>query len=242
MPSKRVLFPYDAKASAETGSTVLIPSSRFAKQFPRAWKYLEENFDVLRDREKGKMRHDGWYGYVYPKSVSLFAKRKILTPSIAARACYTLDAEGKLYFVGSGGGGGGGYGIILKDQCPMSYEYILGLLNSKVLDYYLKQISSPFRGGYYAYNKQYIEQLPIRPINFSDPADVARHDRLVTLVEQMLQLHQRLAAASASDRELYQRQIDATDREIDQLVYNLYGLTGDEIKMIEDQSQATSPT
>jgi hypothetical protein len=40
---------------------------------------------------------------------------------------------------------------------------------------------------------------------------------MVTLVEQMLELHKRLAAASQADRELYQRQIDATDREIDRL-------------------------
>ena len=56
---------------------------------------------------------------------------------------------------------------------------------------------------------------------------------MVTLVEQMLELHKRLAAASASDRELYQRQIDATDREIDKLVYELYGLTDEEIGVVE---------
>jgi hypothetical protein len=79
--------------------------------------------------------------------------------------------------------------------------------------------------------------LPIRPINFSDPADVARHDRMVQLVEQMLELHKRLhTAASASDRELYQRQIDATDREIDKLVYELYGLTEAELKIVEAKS------
>jgi hypothetical protein len=63
----------------------------------------------------------------------------------------------------------------------------------------------------------------------------AIHDRMVTLVEQMLarSVHKRLAAAS--DRELYQRQIDATDNEIDKLVYELYGLTPDEIAIVEGQ-------
>ena len=56
---------------------------------------------------------------------------------------------------------------------------------------------------------------------------------MVALVEQMLELHKRLAACkSQSDRDLYQRQIDATDREIDKLVYELYGLTEDEIGVI----------
>ena len=61
-----------------------------------------------------------------------------------------------------------------------------------------------------------------------------RHDRLVALVERMLELHKRLASARASaDREMYQRQIEATDREIDQLVYELYGLTEGEIEIVE---------
>ncbi len=180
------------------------------------------------------MRHDGWYGYVYPKSVSLFARRKILTPSIASSASYALDADGRLYFVGSGGGGGGGYGIILKDDCPLAYEYVLGLLNSRLLDYCVKQVSSPFRGGYYAYSRQYIEQLPIRTIDFGDPADVERHERMVALVERMLELHKRLAAAQTPhERTVLQRQMEGTDAEIDGLVYELYGLTAEEIAVVE---------
>jgi hypothetical protein len=58
---------------------------------------------------------------------------------------------------------------------------------------------------------------------------------MVKLVEQMLQLHkQQSTAKSDADRELYQRQIDSTDREIDRLVYELYGLTKDEIKVVEE--------
>jgi hypothetical protein len=159
---------------------------------------------------------------------------KIMTPSIANRASFTLDSSGRHYFVGSGGGGGGGYGITLKHDEPMAYEYVLGLLNSKLLDMYLKSLSSPFSGGYYAYNRQYIERLPIRIIDFSKPTDVTCHDNMVRLVEQMLDLHKRLAAAAIpADKTLYQRQIDATDRQIDELVYELYGLTEEEIRIVE---------
>ena len=235
-PSKRVVFPYDGKVSAEKGKTVLISSKQFSNCFPRAWKYLNENIDALRDREKGKMRIDGWYGYVYPKSVSLFAKRKILTPAIASGASYTLDAKGELYFVGSGGGGGGGYGIILKDGSAMAYEYILGLLNSRVLDYFLKRISSPFQGGYYAYNRQYIEQLPIRPIDFSTPSEKTLHDRLVVLVNKMLMLTPKLhGATSKTEKAALQNAITTTDEEIDRMVYKLYGLTEEEIKIVEGE-------
>ena len=59
---------------------------------------------------------------------------------------------------------------------------------------------------------------------------------MVSLVEKMLELHKQLPSAkTAADRDLIQRQIDATDRSIDQLVYELYGLTQEEIKIVENQ-------
>ncbi len=69
----------------------------------------------------------------------------------------------------------------------------------------------------------------------SSPDDVAKHDRMVGLVERMLDLHRRLPAAKTDhEKALLERQVEATDRQIDALVYNLYGLTGDEIRIVED--------
>jgi hypothetical protein len=80
--------------------------------------------------------------------------------------------------------------------------------------------------------------FPIRTIDFSDPKDVARHDRMVTLVERMLSLHERLTEAKIEgERTVVQHQIDATDRQIDQLVYALYDLTDEEIEIVEQQSR-----
>lgn len=82
-----------------------------------------------------------------------------------------------------------------------------------------------------------MEKLPIRPINFSNPPDKARHDRMVLLVEQMLDLHKRLTAAQdTGERERLQRLIDSTDQQIDALVYELYGLTPEEIAIVEGRS------
>jgi hypothetical protein len=91
------------------------------------------------------------------------------------------------------------------------------------------------RGGFFRYFTQFIEQLPIRMIDFSNPADKTHHARMVELVETMLKLHKELAAAKTShEKTAIQRQIDATDRQIDQLVYKLYGLTKEEIKIVEE--------
>jgi hypothetical protein len=63
---------------------------------------------------------------------------------------------------------------------------------------------------------------------------VAAIIRIVTLVEQMLALHrQQSAARTPQEKTTLERQIAATDTQIDRLVYDLYGLTEDEIKIVE---------
>ena len=79
-----------------------------------------------------------------------------------------------------------------------------------------------------------MEKVPIRVIEFSNRSDKARHDRMIELVERMLDLHKQLAAAKTDYAKTnIQRQIDATDAQIDKLVYELYELTTDEIKIVE---------
>jgi hypothetical protein len=85
-----------------------------------------------------------------------------LTQVLANQSSFTLDKNGQYYFVG--GGNAGGYGILLNDILKGNnekYKYVLALLNSKLLDFHLKAISSKFRGGYFSYAKRFIEQLPI---------------------------------------------------------------------------------
>jgi len=78
----------------------------------------------------------------------------------------------------------------------------------------------------------------IRTINFADPADKARHDRMVALVTQMLDLNKRLQGASLEhEKTLLQRQVEATDAAIDKMVYELYGLTEEEIGIIEGDTK-----
>jgi type II restriction/modification system DNA methylase subunit YeeA len=58
---------------------------------------------------------------------------------------------------------------------------------------------------------------------------------MAELVEQMLDLHKQLAEAMMPQAQTHlKRQIEATDRQIDHLVYELYGLTKEEISIIEE--------
>ena len=212
----------------------MIDSKEFSKSCPLTWNYLQENRARLSTRNKGFMGRD-WYGYVYKKNHTRFETSKLLVPSIATGSSFTADIEGKYYFVGSGGGGGGGYGIVLLENQKISPLYLLGLLNSNLVSDHLRKIATTFRGGYVALNKQYVDQLPIRLIDFTASADKARHDRMVMLVEQMLSLNKQLSAAKTDHEKTFvQRQIDATDTQIDRLVYELYELSDEEIRIVED--------
>ena len=228
--SKYVIFPY------KNGK--LISPDIFEREYPNTWSYVNEHKKLLESREKGKMKDEKWYGYVYLKNLTLYEKPKILTPSIANKASFTYDEKGEYYFVGSGGGGGGGYGIILKEDFKLSPLYILALLNSRLLDFYLQNISSPFRHGYFAYNKQYVEQLPIKLLNLSNPVEKSRHDELASLAEKMLKLNKELKKTSENTDKWYslKKEIEQTDNLIDERVYELYGITKKEINIIEVNS------
>ena len=90
------------------------------------------------------------------------------------------------------------------------------------------------RGGYFTFKTNYLKPFPIRTINFDDPADKARHDRMVALVTQMLNLNKELQEARLEqERTMFSRHIVVTDAAIDKLVYELYGLTKEEIAIVE---------
>lgn len=99
---------------------------------------------------------------------------RLLVPSIGSRASFVWDQTGHYHFLGSGGGGGGGYGLTLHEGRSVSYPYLLGVLNSQLLEWCVRLGNSRFSHGYYSYNRQYIEPLPIRIAGFDDKADARR--------------------------------------------------------------------
>jgi predicted type IV restriction endonuclease len=201
------------------------------KNYPAVQEYLEQFKEQLVPKPKGwkgkewKGRKAGAYQwYEIQDTVDYYAefeKPKIIYPNICKQPEFTFDTK-QLY---------------TNQKCfiiPIDDKYLLGVLNSAVTNFLFRTILPKLRGDFYEPSYVYFKDFPIRPINFSDPADQARHDRMVSLVTQMLNLHKRKAATQAdSDREIYERQIAATDRAIDALVYELYGLTEEEIKVVE---------
>ncbi|WP_041639351.1 TaqI-like C-terminal specificity domain-containing protein [Trichormus azollae] len=94
---------------------------------------------------------------MYRRTLDVIASAKIFTPDIATVSSFGWDKIGEVFFTG---GVAGGYGILVKSS--HSWKSISGLLNSKVLELYLKESSTSVRGGYYSVESRFICNLPIK--------------------------------------------------------------------------------
>ena len=102
--------------------------------------------------------------------------------------------------------------ILLPRDPIHDLRYILGILNSRLIDF-IYTVMNPEKGEALAEVKKYhVEQLPIREINGSSPSDMTLHDKLVSLVDQMLELHKRWQEAKTSNEKTrIERKIEAID-------------------------------
>ncbi len=113
-------------------------------------------------------------------------------------------------------------------------KYLLGIINSKLTAFFWQIMFADFKSSFPQVTVFSLGQLPIRTIDFDKPAEKAQHDKMVGLVERMLTLHKDKAAARlATEKNMIQQQIEQADAQIDKLVYALYGLTENEIAVVE---------
>jgi hypothetical protein len=112
---------------------------------------------------------------------------------------------------------------------------ILGVLNSSLISWYFCQINTVARRD--DFPKTIIKQtreLPFPDLHLDTKEGNALQDRLVAMVGGMLEARKRLAAAKTDkDKTYYEKKCASLDSQIDRLVYELYGLTEEEIRIVE---------
>ncbi len=192
-PTHLVLFPYTLHRDAAE----LLTEKELAKKYPLAWDYLKQNEKQLRSREKNTFDHDGWWAMGRAQSLAKWESPKILAPYMIQRlaACYDADNN---YFVNVTTGGFG-----LRFGSEQQDKFVCGLLNSSLLDAYLKQVSTNFRGGYFAANKQFLDKLPIKLVDPKNKREVKLEKEIVECVEAIQAAHkQRLKLPDAFHRKI----------------------------------------
>jgi hypothetical protein len=198
------------------------------KDFPNVKKRLEPFKNQLQRKREVRLGRQNWYSLHWPRVQTNFERTpKILVQAIRnlalkRRIVATLDNEG-LFADHT-------LNVIYTTQDMYDLKYLLGILNSTVINFVFlkKYVDINIKGIY-------LSDIPVRTINFSTPTEKAKHDKMVSLVNQMLALHkQHLNSKNPEEQERLQRMIVSTDKQIDRLVYDLYDLTEEEIKIVEE--------
>ena len=223
-----MIFPY----KVEDDHFEILSEAKL-QRYMHVYRLLSENKSHLAKRiwfgKNAQQLSGEWYGVMYLDSCGSFTAPHILTPSLSDRANFALG-EGDLFVTGTAGI----TSIIPKDELPENILYLLGILNSSLINFYAVNHSPIFSGGYHKFSAPYLRNLPIRTINFSNTTDKARHDELVSKVGAMLEGKTQLARAKTDkDKTYYENRCAALDRQIDRIVYELYGLTAEEIQIVE---------
>lgn len=128
--------------------------------------------------------------------------------------------------------------VIPKPEANPDYslQFVAGVVNSKALHFYYKTTFQTI----HVQNEEFAS-LPLPKIKHSNAADKTRHNKIVALVEQMIAAKKQLAGAqSDKDKDFFGNKCAAIDRQIDALVYELYELTPEEIKIVENATESKS--
>jgi len=125
---------------------------------------------------------------------------------------------------------------------PASGPYLAGLLNSRLIAFVFSKTAGLSGRERSEYSWDDLRALPVYTPDFDDPDDAGRHDRIASLVTRLLDLKKHLARAkTGEERGSLQEKIEAADRKIDRIVYELYGMTPEEIGVVESVTPERSP-
>jgi hypothetical protein len=163
-----VFFPYHINESDSQRTATFIEEDEIAESYPKIYDYLKTHEDAIRARESGKMDREGWYDYVYPKNLTLFQDSKIVTPEISHGTNFTYDSEGLYHKTKV-------YGV-KTDTDHLSEKYLLSIINTDVLWYFLKNTGYALRGGYFTFKTDYLHPfcVPLPPKMSNDQFDTSQ--------------------------------------------------------------------
>jgi adenine-specific DNA-methyltransferase len=189
-------------------------------KYPSAMDYMRKHKGALASRNEVKRGAYCWYRFERPRNRAVFdANEKIVVPYRAPQNSFALDDQHCF-------NDGGDIRAIVLQNPVYSYRYILGLLNSQLLDWFFGFIGKPKGNSREYFNK------PMALIPIKNPTNVKLVDDIESIVSRIIAAKSADPTADAS----------ALEREIDERVYKLYGLTEEEIAIVESASREATQT
>lgn len=202
----RIIYPYHLVG----GKSVFYTEKELKENFPRCYEYFSSIKQRLSSRGTASMKYPIWYALWNARNIQNLTAKKIFTPDICYGSSMVYDDVGYFHNDTS-------YGLILKNPEEQMYKAYLAILNSSITWYFLQKTGTSLRGGYFRFKTKYLEPFPLPVL------DEQITQKLSLLVTKILAAKKADATADTT----------ALEQEIDKLVYALYGLTDEEIAIVE---------
>jgi len=197
------------------------------KKYTNTRTHLSKYRNKITCREVAEGKHP-WYALHRPRNPAIFETPKFIGLTTTRQICVALDEEVGYYTTDAL------YVFRIKPHLPIQERFVLGVLHSTCFQFFYQVFTQGEQRVIPQIKAAKLYGLPFPIVDISDQPAKAKHDQLVELVGRMLDLNKQLAKAKVPQtKTVLQRQIETTDRQIDQLVYELYGLTEEEIKIVE---------
>ncbi len=209
--SKYVFFPYLVDQMKDKAAVVDLKSLK--RDYPLTYRYVSENEEAFKKRESGKAaKMEHWHGYIYPKSLTKFDKVKLSSMEIcSSRMNVTLNGSGIYHSTTV-------YSWIKRAPYEISYEFILSIVNSSLMWWFLYNTGDTLQGDARRVKSNYVNPFPL-PGHVGRKCDEFIADRVRRVMEQKRQ------GVNTT----------ALEREIDVLVCKLYGLSWEQAKVVDLQ-------
>jgi hypothetical protein len=170
-----VLYPY----VLNNEETLIIPEDELSQKFPHGYRYLlayKAKLQERKDSRKNLENKKNWYGLIRFSQLDMFRKIKIITPGEVREHKFCLD------FSGSGYSFARVYSIIVDDK-EYDIKYVLGMLNSDVVKFFLRNNAPHKRGGYYTYSSVFLDKVPIPMCSYQVQQSI------IIKVEELIKMH-----------------------------------------------------
>jgi hypothetical protein len=197
--------------------------------YPNTKRYLSKYRKELEKRYQFKDGVCKWYSLSIPQNLSLLEdyNEKIFTPLYSKGNKFGLDScgeSGNFYVLTDA--------FVLVKKKDVDLNYFLAILNSSLINFYNSKFGKLKRDGYYEYSRNTLSRFPIK-IN-KTKEEILLQDELSNLSKQLVGLYSEKENVKLNSKmQQIEAKIDYIENKINQLVYQLYELTEEEIKIVE---------
>ena len=219
-PNKYIIYPYKKSEN----KVVLIQLDEIKKKFPDAYQYFIKHKALLERRNIQPLTNlsEEWHKYGRSQSVSNFESGERIIWSVLSLKSNFVYSKDPIFF--TGGGNGPYYGFKMKDN-DYSILYIQAILNSPFISKLIEESSIYFGGGYFSFGKQYIQDIPIKSIDFTDLKEKQIHDEIVRIMRELISSTSKLeSVVSQIEKKQIERLIDAKEKLLNSKLAQLYGI------------------